>query len=394
MKKKIAIVTTHPIQYNAPWFRLLAEEINVDLTVFYTWSQAETGNQYDPGFDKVIQWDLPLLEGYNYRFIENVAKNPGSHHFFGINNPTLNNEIENWNPDAILIIGWSFKSHLSCIKYFSGKKNTVFFRGDSTLIDESETSSIKKLIRKFFLQWVYNSVDLAFYVGKNNYDYYLKFGLKEKQLFYAPHAIDNKRFFDNKEVYETKANEWRRELGIKDQETVFLFAGKLEAKKNPLLLLEAFKMADLPASHLVFVGNGELEEKLKEKAGISPNIHFLPFQNQTVMPVVYRLGQVFVLPSSGPGETWGLAINEAMACERVVISSDKCGGTIDLIDEDKGGYIFKSNSIDSIINALKKCFSKKQELSVMGKYNGCKVQDFSFTKIVHSINQQLQALKR
>ena len=87
------------------------------------------------------------------------------------------------------------------------KKIPFFFRGDSTLIDESETSSIKKLIRKFFLQWVYNSVDLAFYVGKNNYDYYLKFGLKDKQLFFAPHAIDNKRFSDNKEIYETKANE-------------------------------------------------------------------------------------------------------------------------------------------------------------------------------------------
>ncbi len=43
---------------------------------------------------------------------------------------------------------------------------------------------------------------------------------------------------------------------------------------------------------------------------------FLDFQNQQKMPLVYRLCDIFVLPSMGPGETWGLAVNEAMACKR------------------------------------------------------------------------------
>jgi len=391
LKKRIAIVSTHPIQYNAPWFRLLAQEANVDLTVFYTWSQAEKGNKYDPGFGKEIQWDIPLLEGYNYKFIKNIAKDPGSHHFTGIDNPTLNNEIKKLNPDAILVIGWSFKSHLSCLRFFH-KKIPVFFRGDSTLLDEPGTSIIKKWFRKLLLSWVYKSVDVAFYVGENNRDYFEKFGLKPGQLIFAPHAIDNNRFAENKKQAGNEASEWRRSMGIKDHETVFLFAGKLETKKDPLILLEAFRLADLPESHLVFVGNGELENALKESAVNFSNIHFLPFQNQSKMPIVYRVGDVYVLPSSGPGETWGLAINEAMACERVVIASDKCGGAKDLVVEEKGGYIFKASSINSLSDALKKCMSKKLEFSVMGNFNSEKVQQFNFQKIVESISRQLQTL--
>lgn len=391
LKKRIVIVTTHPIQYNAPWFRLLAQENDIDLTVFYTWSQSESGSKYDPGFGRQIEWDLPLLDGYNYKFVKNISKNPGSHHFTGISNPTLIKEIEQWGPHAILVIGWSFKSHLACLRYFK-KKIPVYFRGDSTLLDESGTFTLKKLVRKLLLSLVYKSVDKALYVGKNNRDYYQKFGLNPSQLVYAPHAIDNNRFAKNKEYFVNDAKTWRSRMGIKDHETVFLFAGKLELKKNPLLLLNAFKSAALPGSHLVFVGNGPLEQKLKEQLIVSTNIHFLPFQNQTLMPVVYRIGDVFVLPSSGPGETWGLAINEAMACERVIIASDKCGGAIDLIENDMGGYIFKSNSIDSLKDTLKKCYEKKLEFNVMGKFNYDKVQDFNFKQIVHSIQQQLQAL--
>jgi len=391
LKKKIAIVSTHPIQYNAPWFRLLAKEFNVDLNVFYTWSQSEKGSKFDPGFGKSITWDIPLLDGYNYKFIKNTSKEPGSHHFTGISNPTLIKEIEQWKPDAILVIGWSFKSHLACLRYFK-KKVPVFFRGDSNLLDESSTSVIKNWFRKLILSQVYKWVDKAFYVGSNNKEYYKKFGMKPTQLIYAPHAIDNKRFLENKEHFVDQGKCWRNKLRIKDYETVFLFAGKLEPKKNPLLLLDSFIQADLPDSHLVFVGNGPLEEKLKSIAEEAFNIHFIPFQNQTVMPAVYRIGDVFVLPSSGPGETWGLAINEAMACERVIIASDKCGGTIDLVDENKGGYIFKAHSIDSLVEALRKCFKMKQEFSIMGKYNLDKVQQFNFEKIVHSINGQLQVL--
>src|SRR5689334_23212002 len=98
--KKIAIVTSHPIQYNAPLFQLLAQRGVVATKVFYTWEQSRGGEKYDPDLGKKIAWDIPLLEGYEYSFVRNVSTDPGTHHFKGLINPDLNKVIKEWGADA------------------------------------------------------------------------------------------------------------------------------------------------------------------------------------------------------------------------------------------------------------------------------------------------------
>ena len=69
----------------------------------------------------------------------------------------------------------------------------------------------------------------------------------------------------------------------------------------------------------------------------------LPFQNQSVMPVAYRLSDIFVLPSAY-GETWGLAANEAIASGRRILLSDKVGSAADLVRSPDIGAIFASQN--------------------------------------------------
>ena len=289
--KRLAIVTTHPIQYNAPLFRLLAASSTVQLKVFYTWEQSSAGAKYDPGFGREIEWDIPMLEGYEYSFVKNIARDPGTHHFNGLVNPDLKEEIEEWKPDAILIFGWSFKSHLECMRYFH-RKVPIIFRGDSTLLDERP--GVRKLFRRLFLRWVYRYVDYVLYVGKNNKAYFLKHGLKDNQLFFAPHAIDNQRFSEPAELYDRQAADWRNELNIKVDDLAILFVGKLEPKKNPEFLLEVLKNIASERLKIIIVGNGILEEQLKIATAGDPRVIFLDFQNQSKMPVIYRLGDVFI----------------------------------------------------------------------------------------------------
>jgi glycosyltransferase involved in cell wall biosynthesis len=132
---------------------------------------------------------------------------------------------------------------------------------------------------------------------------------------------------------------------------VVLFAGKLQSKKNPVLLLETFRELGSSA-HLVFVGNGELEGELRQRAGSMQNVHFMPFQNQSAMPAVYRLGDLFVLPSQGPEETWGLALNEAMASGRAVIASTRVGGACDLVQSERNGWVFESGDGSTLLKIL------------------------------------------
>lgn len=381
--KKLAIVSSHPIQYNAPWFKLLSDRNSLDLKVFYTWSQAsETVKDITFGHD--IKWDIPLLEGYAYEFIDNVASKPGSHHFFGIDCPELISKLEQFRPDAILFFGWNFKSHLKAMRYFKGKI-PVWFRGDSTLLDESV--GIKTALRCLLLTQVYSYVDKAFYVGMASKKYFLKHGLKENQLVYAPHAIDNLRFNDSiLNKYETRALEWRTELGFQPEDIVVLFAGKFENKKQPDFLvkavIEANKKRTSPLK-LLLVGAGPLESELKQYADCHNFINIIPFQNQTQMPLVYRLGNVFCLPSKGPGETWGLAVNEAMACSRSVIVSNKVGCAADLVTENLNGWVFEYDNMNELIKLLKTL--QIDNLNSQGQSAAKFVKDWNFSAIVDAI---------
>ena len=353
-KLRLAVVCTHPIQYYAPVFRALAQSDGLEVRVFYTWSQAGTERQFDSGFGACIGWDIPLLEGYSHRFVANAAKRPGLHHFGGLHNPTLIDEIGAWGADAVLIYTWNSRAHLRTLRHFKGRI-PVFFRGDSTLLDQRVWW--RTLLRRLFLTWVYRHVDVAIAVGSNNRDYFRWCNVPAERVALAPHCVDTVRFADETSGHDRRAARWRQELGIDAQAIVFLFAGKLQRKKSPALLLEAFLVSRCDA-HLVFVGTGELAGDLEAQAGPNAHVHFMPFQNQSLMPAVYRLGDVFVLPSGGPEETWGLALNEAMASGRAVIASSKAGGARDLISVGSNGWIFESGDQEALTRLLRDAVAK------------------------------------
>lgn len=390
--KKLAIITTHPIQYNAPLFKLLTERNVIQIKVFYTWGDQVLKDKYDPGFGKVINWDIPLLKGYEFEFLENIATDKGSHHFKGIENPHLIESVKQFQPDALLVYGWSFKSHLKLLRYFKNRI-PIFFRGDSTLLDEK--GILNSIKRNLFLRWVYRHIDWALYVGKNNFDYFRKAGISKNQLIWAPHAIDILRFKCDSLECKQAAYDLRRQLQIEEKDIVFLFAGKLEDKKSPQLLLDAFVACKFERNvHLIMVGNGVLENELKSKYLNLQNIHFLDFQNQGKMPSIYESADVFVLPSKGPGETWGLAVNEAMANSKAIIVSDKCGCAVDLVKDGVNGYIFKSNDQQDLMQKLKLMVENGDLIKTMGEHSFSKIQNWNFVEVAIKVENLVCSLEK
>ncbi len=385
MACKLAIITTHPIQYYAPLFRRVAGHNGIDLKVFYGWT-GSTEASYDPGFEQEVEWDLPLLEGYAHTFVSNEADEPGTHHFRGMINPSLPEEVEEWGAEAALVFGWGWQSHLRTLRHFSGHI-PVFFRGDSTLIDE--TGGLRQWVRRAGLWWVYHHVDHALYVGTRNRDYFEAHGLTDKQLHWVPHAIDNDRFTDPDGTKQEEAEAWRQDLGIPSDVTTLVFAGKLSRKKAPGLLLRAFGRLDTADAHLVVAGSGPLEDALRERA--PENVHFLGFQNQSRMPVVYRLGDVFVMPSRGPGETWGLAINEAMACGRAVVASSKVGGAPDLIEDGENGFLFESDDVEALASRLQRLADDPELREKMGAASARRIEDWALDVTARRLVQTVQS---
>lgn len=386
------------------------------IKVIYTWGENSI-HVYDHGFRKERIWDIDLLSGYDYIFTKNISKEPGSHHYKGIINPDLISQVETYNPDTVLIYGWKFDSHLRVMRHFKGKI-PIIFRGDSTLLDESNRFSLKKWGRQQLLKWVYEHIDHALSPGTASDEYFRWVRLKFNQIHRVVHAVENERFMgeigNGKWQMEQKALTWRRELGITDEKKVFLFAGKFEPKKDPLLLIQAFKQLLQIRSdiHLIMVGNGILEKEIERELNdinkthgssqpLSTSLNFsqhsstpstfpitlLPFQNQSFMPIVYRLGDVFVLPSKGPGETWGLAINEAMASGRPVIASNKCGGAIDLVINEHNGLVFTAGDQKDLLSKIE--FMVNANTREMGENAQKHIVKFNYQKFALSLGEIL-----
>lgn len=377
--KKLAIVTTHPIQYHVPWLIRLAEK-KIAIKVFYTYEQSRNGTVYDAGFGRDIQWDIPLLDGYEYEFVPNTSKRPGLENFRGIVNPTLIEKIEAWKPEGLLVIGWNYQSHLKCMRHFHDRI-PIYFRGDSVLLHEK--TGLRKVARRVFLTWVYSHVDYALYVGTNNKSYYIRHGLKLSQLIFSPQAIDISRFSMPSDEYPKLIRGWKTQLGIPEDRLTVLFAGKLTKVKNPSFVLDlAQRCQQLPIS-FVLVGDGTLKAELKQRAAGMSNVFFMDFQNQSVMPAVYRLGDVYLMPSLS--ETWGMGINEAMACGVPAMASEQVGCATDLVLENKTGITFRLGDTEKCRQFLEDLVNDPQRLTEMGACASTLIQFFSFSHIVDSV---------
>ncbi len=349
--KKIAFIVSHPIQYYAPLHRQLAKRADVQIKVFFTWHAGEKA-QLDHGFQKAVAWDIPFTDGYEFEAVPNTARNPGPHHFSGLRNPSLVQAVLDWNPDTVHITGYAYHSHLFAMRALARRGMPLLFRGDSHLLD-GRGDWWRWQIKRAVLSNIYSWPVAFLCVGQANRDYYRAFGVPETKLFHCPHSIETERFAEPEGELEEKAAAWRKELGVSADRKVVLFAGKFEDKKQPLPLMRAFLEGNFKNVMLLLVGDGEFGSQVSELAGKYPGrIRVLPFQNQSRMPVVYRLGDLLVLPSAY-GETWGLAVNEAMACGRPALVSDRVGCHPDVIRPGENGDVFAAGDWRDFQNKLK-----------------------------------------
>ena len=179
--------------------------------------------------------------------------------------------------------------------------------------------------------------------------------MPDEKLFFAPHAVNAAHFDPASPAHRNISLALRVELGLTARTRVILFAGKLIPQKQPRALLEAFLALNLPDTALVFVGDGpEKPDMLALAAQTSPdaNLHFLPFANQSEMPSRYLLADLFVLPSRGSYETWGLAVNEAMHLGVPCLVSDHVGCQRDLVTDGETGWAFRADDPASLREKL------------------------------------------
>ena len=399
MKKfRLAVLTPHPIQYQAPVFKELAGHPEIDLRVYFCWDFGVKGPSYDSGFNQKIKWDIPLLDGYRYEFLKNFSLRPGSGKWDYEINPGIIKEIWKENYDAILIYGWN--SLTSWLAFFTAflTKTPVFIHGENPLNQESLKSHFKIKIKKIILGFLFKRISAFLYIGEENKGFFKYYGAPEDKLIFCPYAVDNERFMESSREYTNKKRiyEFRKELGINEEAIVILFMGKLIEKKRPLDLLKAYEFLNskfhILNSSLLFVGDGVLRLELEKyvKDNNLKNVYFAGFKNQTELPKYYTLADVLVLPS-GAGETWGLAVNEAMCFSLPIIVSDVVGCGPDLVKNNDNGFIFPVGDVGSLASCLKDLIDDSAKRKSFGEKSLGIIKKYTFEKDIEGI---LTALKR
>jgi len=395
-KVKLAYLVSHPIQYQAPLLRRIAQEPDIDLTVFYG-SDFSVRGYKDEGFGGVgVKWDVPLLDGYHHEFLpalrDNATVSFARPLNYGIFERLRGNKDE--APfDALWVHGYATVNSLHAMLAAKSLGIPVLLRGDMWLRDRPR-SPAKLAMKSLFFQILRHLVDGVLSVGSLNADYWRHHLGNDFPLFMMPYAVDNNYFQQRSHIALVQRNELLSELHLDPARPVILFASKLQKRKRCEDLLEAYKKLSPspgiePHPYLVIVGDGEERAALEKQAaetGFS-SIRFCGFRNQSELPRFFDIATVFVLPSRH--EPWGLIVNEVMNAARAVILSDDCGCQPDLITDGVEGCVFPVGDVDALASALRKVLATPETAFQMGQRGLERIQKWSFEEDIQSLRQAL-----
>lgn len=389
---RLAIVTTHPIQYQAPWFRALAAHPDIDLEVLFC-HQANAKDQSSAGFGVAFDWDIPLLDGYKYRFLSNVAKAPSLDGFKDVDTPEIRHIIRDEKFDAVLVSGWHYKSAWQAIYACWKYQTPVMMRGDSHL--HTQRHPLKKAVKTLLHGRFIPRFNACLAVGKWSRDYYLHYGAKPDKVFFVPHIIDETLFTTDDTDNQGHVNTLRQQWDLLQDAVVFVFVGKLIDKKRPLDFIHAIAVASQTNAKIqgLIVGDGPLRAECEAQilARQAP-AHFAGFLNQSQIIEAYRAADTLVLPSDG-GETWGLVVNEAMACGCSALVSDQVGCGPDLIVAGQTGAIFPCGDVEALSQLMLRLASDRLALLQMGANARKHLERYSTQAAVQGVLEALKAVK-
>jgi glycosyltransferase involved in cell wall biosynthesis len=398
LKKKVrlAYLVSHPIQYQAPLLRRIAQEPDIDLTVFFG-SDFSLRSYQDEGFGVDVKWDVPLLEGYRSEFLPAIRDDGTQTVTTPLNYGIFSALRGGAAPgiDVLWVHGYAMVNALHGMLAAKSLGIPVLLRGDMWLRDRPR-SSPKLILKKAFFQLLRNLVNGVLTVGTLNEEYWRHYLGDEIPLFFMPYAVDNEYFQQRSLEAMTKREELRRKLSIEEGRPVILFASKLQRRKHCSDLLDAYRIligkmsGSLP--YLVIVGDGEERVALEEQVRTNglTDVRFCGFRNQSELPGFFEISSVFVLPARH--EPWGLVVNEAMNAGRAVIVSDDVGCHPDLITDGVEGFVFPVGDVNALAEALQSVLATPETAVRMGQSALERIRTWSFEEDVLALRKAIAQL--
>jgi glycosyltransferase involved in cell wall biosynthesis len=214
----------------------------------------------------------------------------------------------------------------------------------------------------------------------------------EAELFTAPNAVDNDLFAAGASAARENAAALRRKLDLPGR--YFLFTGRLVREKGVFELLSAYaKLTESLRQQvgLVLVGDGVSRRQLEaQAAAISPGaIKFAGFAQREQLAIYYGLAEALVLPTYT--DTWGLVVNEAMACGLPVILSEAAGCAPELIRENWNGLLVPPRDVPSLAFAMRSLAERPDLCITMGANSAKHIAHYSPNEWSSGIARMVEA---
>lgn len=397
-KVRLAYLVSHPIQYQAPLLRRVAQEPDIDLTVFFG-SDFSVRDYKDAGFGVGVKWDVPLLDGYCHEFLPVLRDNANPGALSPLNYGIFSRLRGSRRAPAFDVLWVHGYSSLNTLQGMLAAKSLgipVLVRAEPWLGDR-DRSGPTLAVKQLFFMLLRGLVDGALPIGTLNAEYWRHYMGEDFPLYRMPYAVDNHYFQDRSEEAREGRPALQEELNLDPARPVILFASKLQSRKRCGDLVEAYK--DLspggkPRPYLVIVGDGEERAALERQVAESrlEGVRFCGFRNQSELPRFFDLATVFVLPSRH--EPWGLIVNEVMNAGRAVIVSNDVGCQPDLIEDGVEGCVFPAGDVAALTDALRKVLATPETAVAMGQRGLAKVRAWDFEEDVRGLRQAIAEVTR
>lgn len=380
---RLAVLAASPIPYQIPLYRRLASDPRIEFSAIFASSGGVRA--HDAGYGRPIIWDVDLLSGYRSQFLSQADRNPIDGGFFAFHGLDIIRTIRESQCDVLWITGYNYLIHQLAAVTQMIRGRSLLFREEQTLIHRR--SQANRVIKALWLRTLFNR-GLVLYIGSENRRWFKSFKVPDSRMFFTPYCVDNQRLDAEAARLAASRSALRQCFGLPDETgPLVLMSSRLIPKKQPLLLLEAFRRVRLEMKcALLIVGSGELEATIRERIAKDnvPDVVLAGFLNQTQMSRAYAAADLFVLPSAFH-ETWGIVVNEAMNFSLPVIVTDRVGSAKDLVQEGRNGFIVPADDPAPLASAIARLVSQPDLRHEFGAASHDIVQDWNYDRAAEGI---------
>jgi glycosyltransferase involved in cell wall biosynthesis len=216
--------------------------------------------------------------------------------------------------------------------------------------------------------------------GRHATKYFEAYGAKKDWIFESPFSsIMTTDILKNKPTVGRK-QQLRQMLGIRGDK-VAVSVGQFIHRKGFDVLIRAWSHMN-PGYTLLIIGGGELEPDLAEmiRKNSLENVLLLGFKPKEELYKYYTASDLFILPTRE--DIWGLVINEAMAFGLPVITTDKCIAGMELIEDNKNGFIVEVENEAELYKKVEFILSHDDIREAMSEYSLNKIRNFTVEEMV------------